>query len=143
MKKSLTLILLSLSAGFLFSVSVAQARTITVTEANAEKTVTLHQGDTLVVRISSNRTTGYGWNVVYEPAGPLHLVGGTYVVPARRKTGPPMVGVPGMEVFRFTVPKAASFGQGGWLRLLYLRPFAAGVKDARLWEIKYSIVAAP
>ena len=142
MKKPTSPILAFLAAGLVFAASAAQARTITVTEANAEKTVTLHQGDTLLVRLSSNRTTGYGWNVVYEPDGPLHLVSSAYLAPLPRKTGPPMVGVPGTEVFRFTVPRAASFGQGGWLRLLSLRPWVPGVKDAQMWEIKYTIAAA-
>lgn len=142
MKKSLTPILLSLAAGLLFSASAAQARTVVVTDANNEKTVTLHQGDALMVRLTANPSTGYGWNVVYPPDGPLHFVSSTYIAPPRRQTGPPMVGAPGMEVFRFTVPKAASFEQGGWLRLISLRPFSPGVKDGKLWEIKYKIAAA-
>lgn len=137
MKKSLTPILLSLTAGLLFSASAAQARRVVVTDANNEKTVTLHQGDTLVVRLPFNTFTDYSWHVVYDPDGPLRVSAPGYTTWMDNRSG-----MGGTEELRFSVPRSASFGRGGWLRLISLRPFASGVKDGKLWEIKYTIAAA-
>lgn len=62
-------LLLPLALGAVLMAPAVHARTIVVTDANNEKTVTLHKGDTLLVRLAFNTTTGYSWHIVYEPDG--------------------------------------------------------------------------
>jgi predicted secreted protein len=93
-----TTLALSLAA-FALLAATASATTITVTKAKNGKTVTLHKGDKLVVKLAANATTGYAWKVksvdktVLEPLtskyvpspNPKHLVGkgGTYKLSLR------------------------------------------------------------
>ena len=120
-----------------FLAPAAPARTVVVTNANNEKSVTLAKGDTLVVRLASNPSTGFSWSVVYDPNGPLAPLGKTRYTPAPHP--PHILGGGGTAEFRFTVLQSADSGEGEWLRLLYLRPFAPGVKDAQLWEINCTV----
>ena len=122
-------------AALAFLTPIAQARTVLVTDANNEKAVTLAPGDTLVVRLAANVTTGYSWNVVYDPTGPLTLSGKPRYVETPHAPG--IVGSGGTSEFRFAVPRSAD--GTAWLRLLNLQPFMPGVKDAQLWEIHYTI----
>jgi predicted secreted protein len=89
---------LSLAAFALLTAS-ASAAIITVTKTKNGKTITLHKGDKLVVKLAANATTGYAWKVKsvdktvlkpltskYVPSpNPKHLVGagGTYKLSLR------------------------------------------------------------
>jgi len=106
-------------------------REIVVTDEDMGKTVNLGAGDTLVVRLRSNPSTGYSWYTVLAPSSLITLVGHTYT-PDRSPSRP--IGAGGVEEFRF---RRASAAQGAeWFRMLSLRPFERGVSDARLWEVQ-------
>jgi len=45
--------------------------TVTITEHDAGRSVTLGQGETLLVRLAANRTTGYRWRPSSTPNGHL------------------------------------------------------------------------
>lgn len=78
-------------------------------------TVELAEGQELVIRLESNQTTGFRWNVVESPPEEtLVQVSAEYEEP---EDG--LVGEGGTEVWTF---RAAGRGEGS-LRLSYVRPF--------------------
>lgn len=87
---------------------------VTVTEKNINQTVKVPQGATLVVSLSSNRSTGFEWKVIENNAGILKPVGkAAYKPHASLKPG-----LPGREIYRFTAVKPGL----NTLRLSYKRP---------------------
>jgi inhibitor of cysteine peptidase len=94
---------------------------VTVTAADSGKTVDLGGDQRLVVRLESNPSTGYRWNVVADTdAAVLRLVSTAYEDP---QTGGTTVGAPGTEVWTY---EAAGAGTTA-VRLAYYRLF--GVRE--------------
>lgn len=92
-----------------------------VTEADAGKTVRLHVGDTLTVRLESNVTTGYGWRTKERKGGSLVPVGKQPdYVPDPAPSG--IVGSGGHDLFHFAVRKPGKETLG----FVYVRPFKPG-----------------
>ncbi|MDC0745444.1 protease inhibitor I42 family protein [Polyangium mundeleinium] len=110
----------------------AQAREIVLRDADNGKTVTLQQGDELILRLESNPSTGYSWYMVLSPTSILKLSKHRYI--AGRCPGG-AVGCPGIEEFHFVPAGSASFEMGEWMRMLYLRPFDPGIEGATLWQV--------
>jgi inhibitor of cysteine peptidase len=101
--------------------------TVTLTEADNNGMVSLSVGDTLVVRLPSNPSTGYSWSVAQNnPGVPLQPIGSPSF--ERREDVPP--GAPGVQVFRFR----AAGGGSSFLRMIYHRPFEPGFDAARRWS---------
>jgi inhibitor of cysteine peptidase len=93
--------------------------------------VALRKGDTLVVTLDANITTGYRWETTGGTGTVLTLIGTPDYLPEKVAAG--MVGAPGEMVFRF---RAASAGQAE-LVLGYLRPFEKGVAPAK--SVRYVV----
>jgi inhibitor of cysteine peptidase len=96
--------------------------------------VPVRVGATITVRLNSNPTTGYSWNLADAGIPPILQLLGTPRV--ERPAGLPP-GAPGTQVYRF---KVVSAGQGT-LRLLYQRPWEKSIQAARKWEV--TVVATP
>jgi inhibitor of cysteine peptidase len=106
----------------------SQAKTITVTDDDNNGRVTLNVGDTLVVKLKSNQTTGYSWRVAENNSSLLQPVGDTG---KPGKSG--LIGAPGTQVFRF---RAVGAGGGERLGLLYQRPFESpSIQAAQKFEL--------
>ena len=109
------------------------------TEADNQKSMNMKGGDLLLVVLPSNATAGYSWDVVVSPGFPVKLVDQAFMPPP---SGEP--GAPGHQEFLF-VAKAASFAQGGWLRLLYLQSSEQEInidtKSRELWQINVTVEA--
>lgn len=86
--------------------------TITVGPRANGTTLRPHRGDTLVVRLPGNPTTGYRWSVVRMPPS-LRGISAMYV-----PSSPGRLGAGGTYVFRFAVRRGS-----GVLRLVYRRPW--------------------
>jgi predicted secreted protein len=114
---------------------------VTVTAADNGGAVSLHPGDTLAVRLEANPSTGYSWHALLAPDGLFSLAGAAYE-PTPRSPG--SFGGGGVQELRFVVggEQGGGSSQGGWLRLLSLRPFAPGVEGAELWEIQVTVAPA-
>jgi len=71
---------------------------VTLTTADNGRTVPVHRGAVVVVKLASNPTTGFGWHLV-KPLDPrvLRLVSHRY---APSSTSPPL-GAGGFETWRF------------------------------------------
>ena len=97
------------------------------TEANDGQTVKAHVGEIFEVRLESNASTGYSWDIATQDAKILESLGDTkYVSP----TGTPP-GTPGLQTFRF---KAKSAGNTQ-LVLHYQRPWEKDKEPAQVFSL--------
>ena len=124
----------ALAAGFVLSASSAQARSVFVMEAANGRSITLYKGDTLIIRLPVKDASGYVWHLIPEQDGPLQFYGTSNLT-----VDDAYVRGMGGKDFHFKVRQSASFGRSGYLKFVLLRPSAPGIKDGRLWKVKYSI----
>lgn len=95
-------------------------QTLVLTGGDSRSYTELRQGDTLVVMLAANRSTGYGWQIANDPGDVLASMGpAAYVVDSAAAGA---LGAAGVEVFRFT---ARRLGQQN-LRFDYRRPWEQG-----------------
>jgi len=111
--------------------SAATADTITVGRAANGSQRSLCRGDLLVVRLSSNPSTGYAWRVRSGTRPVLALSSRTYVPPKDK-----LLGAPGTAVLRFRAVAAGTTV----LRLAYTRPWEKGVPPARTFTLRVTVV---
>ena len=102
-----------------------------VNAANDGGAVTLKKGDTLVVTLDANVTTGYRWETTAGTGPVLSLLGTPDYLPPT--VAPGMVGAPGDMVFRY---RAAEPGKTT-LELGYLRSFEKGTAPAK--TVRYDV----
>ncbi len=98
---------------------------ITLSEADSGKTVELNKGDTLVITLVGNITTGYNWEMLQDPAI-LRQVAGPQVTPDSKA-----LGAPGKIALRF---EAVKTGQAS-LELVYRRSWETGVPPQKTFEV--------
>lgn len=110
-----------------------QTRILTETDNGSQ--VTLNPGEKLVVRLPDMGSTGSVWSLVDIPGMPVRLES------QQRTRGNAMVGAPGVHEWKF-IGVVASFEKTTYLKLLQLRPFEAGIANARLWEVKVTVPAS-
>jgi len=96
--------------------------------------VSLQRGQTLVVTLESNPTTGYRWEVADVDTSILEQVGEA-VFTSSAKTGSPMVGAGGTETFRF---RAAKTGQTT-LTMVYRRSWETGVAPLKTYTLQIMV----
>ena len=101
---------------------------LVITDQDNGKDVDLPAGDTLVIRLKSNPSTGYVWAIKGDPS-PLRLVKSS-----AQKTGQTSraVGAPATQEFRLT---AASAGMAS-LTLEYRRPWEYTAGPAKTFKVK-------
>jgi inhibitor of cysteine peptidase len=127
MKTLLSLMtMILLSALLLTACDSARGSTVSIGEADAGKTIELEAGDTLVVALPGNITTGYNWIAAPQEPALLEPVGEPAVTPASD-----LLGAPGMIVLQF---KAAAAGQTT-LHLDYRRSFEPDVAPEQTFEV--------
>jgi inhibitor of cysteine peptidase len=95
----------------------ATDKTVVVSDADDGKKVAVPVGGRLVVRLSSNLTTGFQWRVVTN--NPLHLK--PEGEPTYESPDTQLMGVGGTQVFRFSAVEAEKTR----LELEYIRPWEA------------------
>jgi predicted secreted protein len=111
-----------------FASGATSGRTTTVGIAWNGKEIKLRSGDTLVVRLAGNETTGFRWAIVSRPKA-LKLVGSTY------STSPPgRIGQGGTFSFRLS-----ALGGRGTLKLAYRRPWEKGKPPAQSFSIEVQV----
>lgn len=117
---------------------------IVATEAHNGGTVTLEAGDVLVVRLKDNSSTGYSRGFVSFANMPVRFVS-QRTLPAAPASddGIPRVGAPRVSEWRFAASGRSSASRVVWLKLPLLRPYAAGIDENGLWEIKVTVPATP
>ena len=108
------------------NVSVSAAEVIATEVANG-KTIAVGKGDSLIISLESNPSTGYVWQVGKNDNAILRLVG----QPAFRPSTDRMLGASGRQLFKF---EAISTGSNA-LELGYVRPWEKGVAPAKTFGI--------
>ena len=101
---------------------------VTITDEDNGKDIDLPAGDTLVLRLKSNPSTGYSWAIKGD-ALPLRLVKSS--TKKNAQTGH-AVGAPVTQEFRLT---AVSAGMAS-LTLEYRRPWEYNVTPAKTFNVK-------
>ncbi len=122
MRKYLLSALLATTGLVLGLLAPLHAKTVILTEEDNHTQAVLNAGDTLVVRLIANPSTGYSWAVAGDPGPALKAVGVDMV-----HNGAGKVGAPGHQLFRFHAEVSGSSS----LTLRYRRPFEKGAKPAR------------
>ncbi len=113
------------------SSSKASAATLTVTDQDNGKDVDLTSGGTLIVKLKSNPSTGYGWTVSGDPS-PLRLEKTSYV---KSSQSAKVVGAPGLQVLRFG---ATASGMAN-LTVVYRRSWEYNVPPAKTFSLRVNI----
>ena len=102
-------------------------RTVTVSEKQNGASASLPAGGSLVVRLRSNASTGYMWQVTPGSNSVLRLVGKPqYVAPSTA-----LIGAPGQQIFLFD---AVADG-AATLTLNYARPWEKNVLPAKVFRL--------
>ena len=107
------------------------SQAVTVTGTDNGKTVALTPGDTLVVALESNPSTGYVWQVASVDTSLLAQSGQPAFHPGERQ----MPGAPGQQLFKFTAQKSGSSA----LRLVYVRPWEKGAPPGKTYKLSVAI----
>ena len=104
---------------------------ITLADGDSGRVARVVRGQTVVIRLSSNRSTGYRWTLAPFPAGVLTPVGDPVYTSAGAPSG--AVGAGGVEAWSFLA------GESGRqeLRFEYRRPWERDVAAARI--LRYTI----
>ncbi len=114
-----------------------QPQTPTVVQASQSGgAIRMLQGDTLVVTLDSNPSSGYRWQVRPIDGALLQQIGSADLLPA--EVAPGTVGAANDTVYRF---RAAAPGTGP-LELAYLRPFETAPPQ-RTVRYDVTVVARP
>jgi inhibitor of cysteine peptidase len=103
------------------------ATEVVATEMNNGKTIAVGKGDSLVISLESNPSTGYVWQVGKNDNAILKPVG----QPAFHPSTDRMLGASGRQLFKV---EAISAGRDA-LELGYVRPWEQGVAPAKTFGI--------
>lgn len=104
------------------------AHEVKVGAAENGKEITLKPGQTLVVALEANPTTGYDWLLDSEPdAAVLSVVGQEFEAPSGER-----VGAPGVTIWRF---RAVSAGETSF-QLGYARAWEKGVEPLETFSLR-------
>ena len=104
---------------------------ITVTDRSNGKDIDLTSGQTLVVKLGSNRSAGYGWTVLGDPA-PLKLEKTSY---HNNTKSSEVVGAPGVQVFQFIASGAGIAN----LTLAYRRSWEYNVPPVKTFTLRVNV----
>ena len=121
-----TLTILVLIMGILTACQTGSTNTVTINEDDAGKTIELKTGDTLLVSLEGNMTTGFSWIPAPQDPVLLELVGDVTITPESDA-----VGAPGTLVLTF---KATKTGQTT-LHLDYKRSWEEGVTSEKVFDV--------
>ncbi len=127
-------VLSALVAGVLVLASCGSGNSVVLTAADSGSEIQINSGDRFELRLDSNPSTGYRWEIATE-AGPstVELVTRTYEGPDSD-----LVGAAGTEVFVFE-----AIADAGVLRLEYVRSFDDPPVPERIVEYVVRVDGAP
>ena len=99
---------------------------VNISESDAGKTIELKKGDTLVVSLEGNITTGFNWEMAAPGPANLKQIGEPEVTPTSG-----LVGASGTIVLKFS---AVQTGQAT-LKLIYHRAWEKEVPPEKTYEV--------
>jgi inhibitor of cysteine peptidase len=104
---------------------------VLVTDQDNGRDVDLTTGASLIVKLTSNPSTGYSWALSGD-ASPLRLVKSTYV---KNPPSSKIVGTMGMQVFRLSA-SAAGMAR---LKLVYRRSWEYNVPPVKTFSLRVNV----
>ncbi len=119
------LMILGLLAGSLTACQ-STGKPVKIGEQDAGKTITLTSGDTLIIELEGNPTTGFNWIPAPQDPVLLNQLGDPEAVPESDR-----LGAPGQIALQF---KAVAQGQTV-LHLDYRRPWETDVEPEKSFEV--------
>ena len=129
------LLIAMLLAGSAVSASALSGWTVRLNQSANGTTKRVHVGDTLILTLSANASTGYAWTFKSTGTPILRLLSARYVPPPQTPT--PRLGAPGTFVARLAVRRTGRTT----VALAYLRHTHPATPAAR--RFKVTIVAIP
>jgi inhibitor of cysteine peptidase len=113
------------------AITTTTTSVMTVTEQDNGKTIEVTKGATLVVKLSSNVSTGYSWSVQSD-SPLLKLLDSNY---KEQKQPAQVAGAPGVQTFQWqaTAPGNAT------LKLEYRRPWEKAQSPAKTFSVNLQI----
>jgi inhibitor of cysteine peptidase len=106
-------------------------KTVTLTDKDIKDAkVELAKGDKLVVKVASNKTTGFSWVVASKENDMLKWGKSEYQAPEKGKPG-----AGGTEIFTFTAEKAGEVE----IEMHYKRSFEKDKEPAKTYKFKVTI----
>lgn len=107
-----------------------------IDEKQAGQVVPVVCGETVVLQLSANPTTGYNWSFTFDLAGSRCTTdrAETFLAPDTGRCG-----APGMAEFRFRAERPGR----AVLRCVYRRPWEAAPPDAKVLEYIFNITEKP
>jgi inhibitor of cysteine peptidase len=122
--------LVLVAAMLLGAFSASGGASVTVSEADAGRTIQLRRGDTLIVELRGNPSTGYSWTVEAAESDVLNADGEPEFAPESDK-----LGAGGMYTIKFAAERTGS----AVLKLVYHRPWDKETPPARTFEIVITV----
>ena len=104
---------------------------LTLTNQDAGRSVDVKLGDTIMITLDANPTTGYTWEVAPDVRTSLRLAG----QPTYTASQPVMTGSGGKMTFRFTAVTAGETS----LKLIYHRPWEVDVAPAQIFTLQVNV----
>lgn len=114
-----------------------ELRSLSITDADNNKTVTLAKGQSILVKLSSNPSTGYGWSVSSTDR--------TFGYPAAEKffpAGSGAVGSGGIQRFTWKTNSPLNMAGSHTVKLDYKRSWETNVAPAKTFTFTVKIVDA-
>lgn len=108
--------------------------TVNVNASNSGSQVNMAVGDLLIVKLDSNKTTGYSWNLsAISNTGVIKKVSDEYITPPQ--TDPPMAGRGGYEQWTFEALAAGTAN----ISMKYTRPWETSAEPAANFSITVNV----
>ena len=125
------IVMLALVLFFLAACAAAEPGAIDLTAGNNGETIDASRNQVLNIKLDSNITTGYKWNLVSEPnPGIVKVVSSKYNEPVGGG-----IGAGGSETWQFQ-----TVGNGTTtIRLSYFRPFEPNIPPVKEFSVTISV----
>jgi inhibitor of cysteine peptidase len=114
----------------ILSLTACSGKTVEITEEMNGQTITLKQGETLVLSLAGNPTTGYNWEVDKVDQTILALQG-----EAEYESDSELIGSGGAYTFKFGAEEVGTTT----LKLKYYRSFETDVPPVETFEITVEV----
>ncbi len=108
--------------------------TVNVNASDSSGQVNISVGDLLIVKLDSNKTTGYSWNISsISNTGVIAKVSDEYITPP--PSDPPMTGQGGYEKWTFEALEAGTAN----ISMKYIRPWETTAEPAENFSITVNV----
>jgi len=123
-------VIAALLAVLVLTAGCSPSRQVTLGAKDSGRQIEVKEGETLVIALEANPTTGYLWEVVESDQRILRQMGETEFQPESDK-----IGAPGLQTFHFKPQQAGNMR----LQLVYHRPWEKDVDPLKTFSLQVTI----